>query len=313
MDVSFEGVRFRRGAREVLNIPSLTFASGRITALLGPNGSGKSTMLRLIAALDRPAEGTISLGGHPVRADRETRSAIAYAFQDAVFLDGTLGSNFDLALRLRTLDAAERARRISETAEACGIAHLLDRDAHRLSGGEAQRANLARALALRAPVTLLDEPLTGLDASGRGQLLHDLPLLLRRFTTTVILVTHDRDEALRLAADLVVLMEGRVHASGAKGDVFRAPSDPETAALFGYTVLQSEAGIVAVAPGGFRVGDGDVCFELAVEAVIDLGSHREATGIINGARVSVPIDCGAPEPGTVLAVSAPASVVIRYW
>jgi len=312
MDVSFEAVRFRRGAREVLDIPALTFASGRVTALLGPNGSGKSTTLRLVAALERPAEGTVSLGGRPVRADRETRTAIAYAFQDAVFLGGTLRANLDLALRLRNLDAAERARRIAETAEACGIAHLLDRDAHRLSGGEAQRANLARALALRAPVTLLDEPLTGLDGNGRRQLLHDLPILLRRFTTTVILVTHDRDEALRLADDLVVLMEGRVHASGAKGPVFRAPPDPETAAFFGYTVLRTEAGTVAIAPGGLHAGDGEVCFELTVEAVIDLGSHREATGTINGTRVSVPIDAAVPEPGAILAVCASAAVVVRY-
>jgi ABC-type sugar transport system ATPase subunit len=312
MDVSFEAVRFRRGTREVLDIPALTFASGRVTALLGPNGSGKSTTLRLIAALERPAEGTISLGGRPVRADRETRTTIAYAFQDAVFLGGTLRSNLDLALRLRNLDAAERARRIAETAEACGIAQLLDRDAHRLSGGEAQRANLARALALRAPVTLLDEPLTGLDGNGRRQLLHDLPILLRRFTTTVILVTHDRDEALRLADDLVVLMEGRVHASGAKGAVFRAPPDPETAAFFGYTVLRTEAGTVAITPGGLRAGNGEVCFELTVEAVIDLGSHREATGTINGTRVSVPIDAAVPEPGAILAVCASAAVVVRY-
>lgn len=312
MDVSFDRVRFRRGAREVLDIPALTFASGRVTALLGPNGSGKSTMLRLIAALDRPSAGTISLAGRPARAGRETRMAIAYAFQDAVFLAGTLRSNFDLALRLRALASMDRARRIAETAEACGIAHLLDRDAHRLSGGEAQRASLARALALRAPVTLLDEPLSGLDASGRGQLLHDLPLLLRRFTTTVVLVTHDRDEAFRLSTGVVVLMDGRVRGSGAKGELFRAPPDPETAAFLGYTMLRTEAGIVAIAPGGLRAGGGDVCFELVVEGTIDLGSHREATGTINGARVSVPIDSSAPEPGAVLLVSAPSSVVIRY-
>lgn len=315
MDVRFDGVRFRRGRRVVLDVPELAFAAGRVTALIGPNGAGKSTMLRLIAALERPDVGTVSIAGRTVERSRETRATIAYAFQDAVFIGGTLRSNIDLALRLRSLSREARVERIEEVAAACGIAPLLDRNAHRLSGGEAQRANLARALALRAPVTLLDEPLAGLDGPARRLLLQELPGLLGRFALTTILVTHDRDEALRLADDLVVLIDGRVRAAGPKGEVFRKPTDAETAAFLGYTMLQAEAGIVAVAPGELALaprGEDEVCFEMTVTSLVDLGTHWEAAGTINGTPVSVRVGEQLPAGGDVVVASAPASAVVRW-
>ncbi len=315
MDVRFEALRFSRGPRMVLDVPKLTFAAGRVTALVGPNGAGKSTMLRLIAALERPDSGTVSIAGRPVQRTRETRASIAYAFQDAVFIGGTLRSNIDLALRLRTLARDQRQGRIEEVAVACGIAQLLDRDAHRLSGGEAQRANLARALALRAPVTLLDEPLAGLDGPARRMLLQELPGLLGRFALTTILVTHDRDEALRLADDLVVLIDGRVRAAGAKGEIFRAPADAETAAFLGYTVIETEVGPVAVAPGALTLataGGSELCFEMTVASLVDLGTHWEAAGEINGTTVSVRVAGQTPSPGDAVMVGARPNAVVRF-
>ena len=234
MEARIEGVHFAYGDRPVLDVPDLRFEAGRVTALLGPNGSGKSTLLRLLAGLERPRSGRVLIGGKPAP---RARSSVAYAFQEAVFLSGSLRANLDLALRLRGLAPDERRSRLAEAAGACGVVHLLDRPANRLSGGEAQRANLARALALRAPLTLLDEPLAGFDERGRGQMLEELPALLRRFAGTAVLVTHDRDEALRLAADLVLLREGCVRAAGPKREVFASPPDPDTAELLGYTIL----------------------------------------------------------------------------
>ena len=312
MNVAFEGVTFRRGRREVLNIPSLTFVSGRVTALVGPNGSGKSTLLRLVAALERPATGLVTIDGHPVSRDRVTHAAIAFAFQKAVFISGSVRSNMDLALRLRGLPASERAARIEEAAAACGIGHLLGRDAGRLSGGEAQRANLARTLGLRAPLTLLDEPLAGLDGPARRQLLMELPALLARFATTTIVVTHDRDEALRLADDVVLLMDGQVQAAGPKRDVFRRPTSAEAAAFLGYTLIPSDSGTIAVAPGQLREGRGDLTFELLVSAVADLGTTREAVGTIAGATAAVTLTGGEPWPGSRLTVSAPFDAVVRF-
>lgn len=312
MEVRAEGLRFLRGRHEILAIPALTFSAGRTTALLGPNGAGKSTLLRLIAALERPASGDVLIGGRPARHDRETRDRLAYAFQEPVFLTGSVRANLELGMRLRGVGRGERLTRVEEAATALGIGHLLDRNAHRLSGGEAQRANLGRALSLRAPVTLLDEPLSGLDGPARRQLLHDLPALLRDFATTTILVTHDRDEALRLADDLVILTEGRVRAAGPKREVVLRPPDPVTAALLGYTVIGEGPGAVAIAPGSLRAGPGDVTFTLAVDEVVDLATHREVSGLIGATRVSIPLPDGTPPLGAALKVSAPATSVVSY-
>ncbi|MGD9934902.1 MAG: ATP-binding cassette domain-containing protein [Dehalococcoidia bacterium] len=311
MRVSVEGLVFRRGRRLVLDIPALEFIDGQTTALVGPNGSGKSTLLRLVAALERPGAGRVLLG------DRETgpgaaRRDVAYAFQQAIFLSGSVRKNLEMALALRGVPASERPSRIGEAAAACGIEQLLDRDALRLSGGEAQRANLARALSLRAPVTLLDEPLSGLDAPSRRQLLYDLPLLLRRFATTTIVVTHDRDEALRLSDSIAVLIGGTVRASGPRAQVYGDPPDVETAAFMGYLIIPSEGGLVAIAPRGLRHGPGDHRFEMRVDEVIDLGVRREAWGTVAGVRTSVGLPAEGPVPGGTLVVSASSRALKRF-
>lgn len=311
-DIRCEELRFLRGHRPVLDIPDLQIAAGRVTALVGPNGSGKSTLLRLISALERPTAGRILLGGEPTSPGL-VRRMVAYAFQAPVFVSGTVAANLDLALRLRRVPPAERERRIREAAAACGIEPLLNRNARRLSGGEAQRANLARALALRAPVTLLDEPLSGLDAPGRRQLLHDLPHLLRRFATTTVLVTHDRDEALRLADELVVLIDGRVRAVGPRPEVFGNPPDAATARFLGYTMIPAEGGgVVAIAPRALRPGKGDVTFEMTVEEVLDLGVRHEVWGMIGGVQVSVTAPAPPRDLPPMLEVSAPLVAVRRY-
>lgn len=311
MEARLEGVRFAYGDRPVLDVRDLRFQAGRVTALLGPNGSGKSTLLRLLAGLERPRTGRVLVGGKPAP---EARSSVAYAFQEAVFLRGSLRANLDLALRLRGLDRDERRSRLGEAAAACGVAHLLDRPANRFSGGEAQRANLARALALRAPLTLLDEPLAGFDERGRGQMLDELPALLRRFAGTTVLVTHDRDEALRLAADLVLLREGCVRAVGPKREVFASPPDPDTAELLGYTLLPAEAGLAGIAPGGLRPGPGDFTITLQVDEVVDVVTGVEVIGSSGGRRIAVRYPSGQPlpAPGAQVSVSAPAEMVVSF-
>ena len=311
MEVSFERVRLLRAGRLVLDIAEAAFTSGRVTALVGPNGAGKTAMLRLIAGLERPAVGEVRLGRSLVRPGR-TDPAIAYAFPSPDFIAGSVRQNIELALRLRRIPAQAREERLRAAAAACGIEGLLGRDARRLSGGEAQRTNLARALALRAPVTLLDEPLAGLDAPGRRQLLRDLPRILRSAATTAIVVTHDRDEALRLAEEMVVLVDGRVRAAGSRASLFTSPPDAATAAFLGHVVVSCERGQVAIAPRTLVAGPGDVTFELVVEEVVDLGIRREAIGTIGGAAASVTLPPGFPAGGSRLLVSAPAAAVTRF-
>ncbi len=315
MEVGFDGIRVVRGGREVLSVPALRFTAGTMTAILGPNGAGKSTLLRTVAGLERPVAGTVSIGGRTDRRGRKRTSAVAYAFQEPVFVRGSVGANFDLALRMRGVDAPTRRARIAEVAAACGIGQLLERDVRGLSGGEAQRANLARALSLRAPVTLLDEPLSGLDRPVRQQLLFDLPGLLREFATTTLLVTHELDEAVRLAEEMVVVLGGRVHAAGPKREVLTRPSDPETAAFLGYTLLPKGGVVDAVAPGALRAPGDELPMRwpLKVTSLLDLGTHREVAGTVGGARVSARwAGEGTVAAGDVLIAGARAEDVLEF-
>ena len=222
MDVELVGVRFERDHRLVLDIPSARFASGGTSAVLGPNGAGKSTLLRLIAGVERPTAGTIRIGGRPLARPAGATTPTALSFQRPTFVRGTVRYNLELALRLRSVRAAERRSRIDDVAARCGIVALLDRPAGKLSGGEAQRAGLARALVLRAPVTLLDEPLSGVDAAGRARLLGELPGLLAEYASTTIVVTHQREEALALADSISVLDGGRLRDAEASADDSRS-------------------------------------------------------------------------------------------
>jgi ABC-type sulfate/molybdate transport systems ATPase subunit len=312
MEIAIEGLRFTRDRRLVLDIPSLSIASRTVTAIFGPNGSGKTTLLRLLAGLERPDAGLLRIGQTAVVPGPAAAGLVALAFQEPVFLRGTVRRNLDLALRLRAVPATERAERIASVAGECGIEEVLDRSASELSSGEARRAGLARALALRAPVTLLDEPLAGIDRIARTHLLDDLPRLLARFAGTTVLVTHDREEAFRLADDLVILVAGAVRAAGPKTVIHSAPPDAATAELLGYTVLYPPDGPIAVPPGGLRLGAGAVSFEFSVERAIDMGNHVHLLGTIGGRRADLrlPPDAAPPMAGARVRVDAREYVVL---
>ncbi len=312
MDVSIEGLRFVRDGRAVLDIPLLRFPAGTVTAVFGPNGSGKTTLIRLIAGLERPSAGVVRLGGMSVRTSQDERHRIGMAFQQPIFVRGSVRRNIDLGLELRGVPPSERIGRVAEAARECGVSDVLDRSAGRLSGGEAQRVNLARALALRAPVTLLDEPLAGIDRIARTQLLDDLPRMLGTFAGTTIVVTHDREEAFRLADRLVVIVGGTVRAAGPKPQVYGSPGDRETAELLGYTVLPLDGRLVAVPPGGLRPASGATSVHLRVERVFDMGHHQHVLGTVGGVRVDVRLPAGAPvpRPGVDLGLCVAESVAL---
>jgi thiamine transport system ATP-binding protein len=311
MDVSIRDLHIIKARRAVLDIPGLIFPSGSTTAVFGPNGSGKTTLLRAIAGLEKPARGEVRVGGVRVEEKSAARRHVGMAFQTAVFLRGSIRQNLDLALRLRDVSAPERQSRIEDAAGECGVGHLLDRPARQLSGGEAQRVNLARALALRAPVTLLDEPLSGVDRIARNQLLADLPRLLAKFAATTILVTHDREEAFRLADRLVIVIAGKVRAAGPKSSIYAHPPDRDTAQLLGYTVLIHEERLIAIPPGSLRPGVGPITFLLEVEQVIDMGNHLHLVGVIEDERVDLRLSSGVAPPaeGAQLKVHAPSDAV----
>jgi ABC-type sugar transport system ATPase subunit len=304
--IEIEGLHVERHGRTVLDIPSLRIRARRTTAVLGPNGAGKTTLLRAIAGLETLAQGTLRLRDESEAGSVNGAINVAYAFQEQVFLRGSVRENLELGLRLRSVDAPTRRARVAEAAALLDVAHLLDRRADRLSGGEARRVSLARALCLHAPLVLLDEPLAGLDGRTYLRLLDEMPQLLRAFAATTILVTHDREEALRLADDLVVLIDGQVRAHGDKHPVATHPRLAAVAELLGYTVLEIGGRRLAVPPGAIAIGEGPAGFDVVVEDVLDLVDHCEIAGRVGTVRVRIPLkdETVRPQRGSLLRVHA---------
>ena len=208
LDVRDVTVRF--GERAVLDRVSLSVADREVVALLGPSGSGKSTLLRVVAGLLVPDGGTVSVDGIDVTALPAHRRQVGLVFQDEqLFPHMTVAANVGFGLRMQGADRRQVAARVDELLALVGLPGFGDRAVGRLSGGEAKRVALARSLAPRPRVLLLDEPLTGLDRELHDRLTGDLADLLRATGTTALLVTHDHDEA-EAIADRVVRWAGAV-------------------------------------------------------------------------------------------------------
>jgi ABC-type Fe3+/spermidine/putrescine transport system ATPase subunit len=292
MEVALAGLRFDRDRRTILDIPSLRIRNGVTTAILGPNGSGKTTILRLIAGLEMPAAGHVHLAGRPARRGQH----LAYVFQEHVFLRRSVRSNLEFGLQLRGVPSGERRARVDAALALLGIEHLGERRADRLSGGEGRRVSLARALCLRAPLVLLDEPLQGLDERTYSRLLDELPHLLAAFDATTILVTHSRDEALRLAEDLVIVVAGKVCAAGEKRVLIEDPRTVPVAEVLGYVVLNVDGRATAVSPRALKLGAGVQSFAMEVVGVVDLVESQEVLGRIAGTHVRIALRPGEQPP-----------------
>jgi tungstate transport system ATP-binding protein len=238
-------LRVRARGRELLHVPALEVAAGAVLAVLGPNGAGKSTLLRALGCLGGlRRSGEVLLDGRPA-GPRELRPAVAAVLQRPILRRGTVAANAAAGLRMRGVRRSEAHRRAQPWLAAMGVAHLADREARTLSGGEAQRVALARALAVAPRVLLLDEPFAGLDATTRADLLADLRAVLdgldtassTAVTPATVLVTHDRHEASALAGTTALLVAGRIRQLGPTARVLDEPADVDCARLIGFTNL----------------------------------------------------------------------------
>lgn len=192
------------GDRTVLDHVDLDVADGEVVALQGPSGAGKSTLLRVIAGLLVPQAGTVRSGGVDITDLPPHRRGIGMVFQDEqLFPHRDVGQNVEFGLRMQHRPKAERAARVAELLELVGLPGVERRSVTSLSGGEAKRVALARSLAPAPPVLLLDEPLTGLDRELHDRLADDLARVLRATGTSALMVTHDADEAARVAGRIV--------------------------------------------------------------------------------------------------------------
>ncbi|MGH3458560.1 ABC transporter ATP-binding protein [Aeromicrobium sp.] len=281
-ELSLTDVRHVRGGREVLRVDRLVVGRGEHLSVLGPNGAGKSTLLRLLAAVESPHSGDVTVDAVSTqRGGVGLRRRVAYATQRPGLLTTSVRRNVELPLRWRKVPRALRGEIAFAALERLNVAHLADRPAGALSGGEQQRVSLARALAIDPAVLLLDEPAAGLDAQSRSAFFADLEQALADRTTTVVQVSHRAEEALRLADRVVVLVDGRVRQVGSPDVLNRFPADASVAALVGYENLidayvetdgsvlvgQAQTGlthrelsgpvVVAVFANGVRIADAD--------------------------------------------------------
>jgi len=229
-----EGLRRSFGGAPVVDDVSLTVAAGQVTCLLGPSGCGKSTTLRMIAGVERPDAGVIRIDGRPVFGEGadvppEGRS-VGLMFQDfALFPHLTVAQNVAFGL---SGDKSAKAARVGELLERVNLAGYGAKHPHELSGGEQQRVALARALAPRPRVMLMDEPFSGLDNRLRDGIRDTTLDLLKEAGTAVLLVTHEPDEAMRMADEIALMRGGRIVQRGAPYNIYNAPVDKAAAAFF---------------------------------------------------------------------------------
>ncbi|MFP4239078.1 MAG: ABC transporter ATP-binding protein [Rhodosalinus sp.] len=222
------------GGRRVVDDVSLAIRPGQVTCLLGPSGCGKSTTLRIIAGVEMQDAGEIRVDGELIcdtvtRLPPERRS-IGLMFQDfALFPHLTVAEN--VGFGLRGAKPARRAR-VMELLERVELAHYADDYPHALSGGEQQRVALARALAPRPRVMLMDEPFSGLDNRLRDGIRDDTLKLLKEEDAAVLLVTHEPQEAMRMADEIALMRDGRIVQRGAPYNIYNAPADKAAVAFF---------------------------------------------------------------------------------
>jgi molybdopterin-binding protein len=251
----------RRGGQPVLAVESLSVQEGEVLAVIGPNGAGKSTLLLALSRLLHPQQGSIRFRGRLLEeiGDLPYRRRIALVLQESLLLDVSVYQNVAMGLRFRGLPRDQIQPRVDAWLERLGIAHLRDRSAKRLSGGEAQRVSLARAFAIQPDLLMLDEPFSALDAPTRIRLMEDFQTLLAETGLTTVFITHDRDEAIFLGDRVAVLLEGGLRQVGTPQEVFTAPQDPQVAAFVGVEtilpgeVIASQDGHLLVEIGGERL------------------------------------------------------------
>jgi sulfate/thiosulfate transport system ATP-binding protein len=324
MSIDITGVTKRFGDFVALDDVNVSIPKGQLTALLGPSGGGKSTLLRIIAGLDSADEGTISIEGTDATKLPPQKRNVGFVFQHyAVFKHMSVAKNVAFGLEIRKRPKAEVVQRVDELLKLVHLSQFAHRMPSQLSGGQRQRMALARALAVEPTVLLLDEPFGALDAKVRKELRDWLRRLHDEVHVTTVFVTHDQEEALEVADEIVVINEGRVEQIGAPDQLYDEPANDfvmgflgEVTKLGGRTVRPHDIEI-SLQPGPADATVGTVTrvlrvgFEVKLTITTESGeevtvtmtrSHMRHIGVEDGAKVWLTVANGATAVPVVRAV-----------
>ena len=283
--IALTDVTKRFGDFVAIDNVSLAVEDGSLTALLGPSGSGKSSLLRVIAGLETPDEGTVEISGRDATRVPPQKRGIGFVFQHyAAFKHMTVRDNVAFGLKVRKRPKAEIAAKVDELLRIVGLDGYQTRYPAQLSGGQRQRMALARALAVEPEVLLLDEPFGALDANVRAELREWLRRLHDEVHVTTVLVTHDQEEAMEVADRIVVLNHGRIEQDGPPRDLYERPAN---AFVMGFLGPVARLGDTLVRPHDLRIlGEPrDGALEAQVARVVHLGFE---------VRVELELDGGEP-------------------
>jgi len=305
--IEVHNVNKRFGDFTALDDVSITIASGSLTALLGPSGGGKSTLLRVIAGLETPDSGTVSISGSDATALPPQRRNVGFVFQHyAAFKHLSVYRNVAFGLEIRKRPKDEIKKRVTELLELVHLEAFAHRLPSQLSGGQRQRMALARALAVEPQVLLLDEPFGALDAQVRKELRTWLRRLHDEVHVTTVFVTHDQEEAMDVADDIVVMASGRVEQAGTPDELYERPANNFVMSFLGPV---TQLGDTLVRPHDLAVSSAPTAssVEATVARVTKLGFEVRVELLVDGTEAWVQVTRATADdlrlkPGSVVYV-----------
>jgi sulfate/thiosulfate transport system ATP-binding protein len=272
VSIEIRNVTKRFGSFLAVDDVSLEIPQGSLTAVLGPSGSGKSTLLRIVAGLERPDSGEVLLSGEDATRLAPQRRDVGFVFQHyAAFKHMTVRENVGFALSIRKRPKQEIRERVDELLELVQLSGFADRYPSKLSGGQRQRMALARALAAKPQVLLLDEPFGALDARVRAELRDWLRRLHAEVHVTTVFVTHDQEEAMEVADRVAVFDHGRLEQVGAPAELYDAPASEFVLRFVGDAVRLGER-LVRPHEVVLRRWPSDGAVEVEIERIAVLGA-----------------------------------------
>ncbi len=258
MSIELKNISKKFGEVTAVNGVNFTVNDGELMALLGPSGGGKTTVLRMIAGLEVPTEGDIFVRGERVNDVPVQKRNIGFVFQSyALFKSMTVFKNIAFGLKIKKWKKAEAAARVMELLQLFGLAGLEHRYPHQLSGGQRQRVAIARSLAPKPSVLLLDEPFGAVDAKIRQELREWLVTLHHELNVTTIFVTHDQEEAMEVSNRIVIFSRGKLEQIGTPREVYEQPANEFVARFVGVmNVLDTEVlgGVARINEMAFPAG-----------------------------------------------------------